>query len=71
MVCWMLGETELEIAESSPPGSFLNRIYIKNTYNWMVGNYSTCYYEKGPNLTMFGVMHQIIFFLSPEMMGRR
>lgn len=69
MVCWLLGEAELEIAKSSPKGSFLNRIYTKNTYNWMTGNYSTCYYTKGPNLIMFGVMHTIIFFLTPITMG--
>lgn len=70
MVCWMLGEMELEIAQSSPKESFLNRIYGKNTYNWMARNYSTCYYAKGPSLTMLGVMHQIVYILAPETMGK-
>lgn len=69
-VCWLLDETKLEIAKKSPKGSFLNRIYTKNTYNWMTGNYSTCYYLKGPNLKMFAVMDKIVFFLTPTTMGK-
>ena len=71
MVCWLSDEPELEIARGSPKGSFLNRIYMKNTYNWVAGNHSTCYFKKGFNLdAMISVVQKVVFLLSSLSMGK-